>query len=80
MCFGVFRLISNNNLCFLFQLPEKMTVEVEYKVGEVVFPIGKVVDPITGKRCRGTKFIEELSREDESIRVSQTKTLKNYPL
>ena len=57
-----------------------MTVEVEYKVSEVVFPIGRAIDPVTGRKCRGLKFIDDLSRVEEKRKIETTKISDNYPL
>jgi hypothetical protein len=34
-----------------------------HKVCEHIFKIGEIVDPVTGRRCRGTKFIDEEHRK-----------------
>ena len=81
--FFVFQIIFNYwNPClfFIIQLPEKLTVEVGYRVGEVVFPIGRAVDPVTGRRCRGTRFIDDQARKEEATRITTTKISDNYPL
>jgi len=31
-------------------------------VAEHVFPIGNVVDPVTGRRCRGTQYLDVINR------------------
>ncbi|CAG5121138.1 unnamed protein product [Candidula unifasciata] len=60
--------------------PERYSVEVEYETAEVVFPIGRTVDPVTGRRCRGTQFIDERAREQETKRISSIKDWPNYSL
>ncbi|XP_005099603.1 28S ribosomal protein S17, mitochondrial [Aplysia californica] len=72
--------VTLGDLVRIDKLPEKLTVEVEYKVADVVFPIGRVVDPITGRKCRGTRFIDDKAREEEAKRVARTEAWKNYPL
>ena len=41
---------------------EPQSDRVQHEVREVVFPVGRVVDPITGRRCRGTEYINESLR------------------
>ncbi|BFZ13566.1 hypothetical protein BsWGS_16605 [Bradybaena similaris] len=60
--------------------PERHSVEVEYETAEVVFPIGRSVDPVTGRRCRGTQFIDETARQEEAKRVASMKDWPNHSL
>lgn len=39
--------------------------DVNARIRENIFPAGKVVDPITGRRCRGKDFIDEEARKFE---------------
>ncbi|KAI8759621.1 28S ribosomal protein S17 mitochondrial [Biomphalaria glabrata] len=72
--------VNHGDIVKIEQLPEKLSVEVEHEIVEVVFPMGRTVDPLTGKRCRGMKFIDEDSRKEESKRVAEMKEWKDYPL
>lgn len=72
--------VNMGDLVRIEKLNEKLTVELEYKVGEVVFPIGRAVDPVTGRRCRGTKFIDDQARAEEAKRITNAKLSENYPL
>jgi len=36
--------------------------DVNHFVAETVFPIGNVIDPVTGHRCRGTQYLDEVNR------------------
>lgn len=45
------------------KLPESVTPITTHKVCEHIFKIGEIVDPVTGRRCRGTKFIDEENRK-----------------
>jgi small subunit ribosomal protein S17 len=38
------------------QLPEKLTRLITHKVLEVVYPLGDVTDPITGKKVVVSKY------------------------
>lgn len=72
--------VKLGDLVRIEKLQEKLSVEVEYKVGEVVFPIGRAVDPVTGRRCRGTKFIDKDLRAAEANRIANSSKSDNYPL
>ncbi|KAH9515742.1 37S ribosomal protein S17 mitochondrial [Bulinus truncatus] len=72
--------VNHGDIVKVEQLPEKLSVEVEHEVTEIIFPMGRIVDPLTGRRCRGTKFIDEKARQEESARISQLKNWTNYPL
>ena len=41
------------------QLEEPITDKIEHYIHKVEFPSGQVTDPITGRRCRGTEFVQE---------------------
>ena len=45
------------------ELTERATPSVTHKVCEHVFKIGEIIDPVTGRQCRGTKFIDETYRD-----------------
>ncbi|XP_069112500.1 small ribosomal subunit protein uS17m-like [Argopecten irradians] len=38
---------------------------VTHKVDRVVYKLGCVVDPVTGRRCRGTEFVDEADEGTE---------------
>lgn len=38
------------DVVLLEQLPEKITTEIQHRIKEVVFPLGDITDPITGKK------------------------------
>lgn len=41
------------------ELDERVSPRTRYEIKETVFKLGAVVDPITGRRCRGTEFVDE---------------------
>ncbi|KAL5021142.1 hypothetical protein ScPMuIL_000297 [Solemya velum] len=53
------------DIVLIKELTERLTPEVKHEVHEMVFELGKVVDPVTGRRCRGRDFIDEAAREAE---------------
>ncbi|WAR11621.1 hypothetical protein MAR_025801, partial [Mya arenaria] len=42
--------------------------EVFTKIGEIMFQVGNVRDPLTGRLCRGTEYVDETSRFQEQTR------------
>ena len=50
------------DLVLVQQLATKPRVEITHHLKEIVFRTGAIVEPITGKRCRGTEYIDEQSR------------------
>lgn len=63
------------DIILLEHLPQKLTPLVSHQIKEHIFKIGAAVDPITGKRCRGTIFIDEELRqlEEEQIDAERSK-------
>ncbi|KAI0217048.1 28S ribosomal protein S17, mitochondrial [Lamellibrachia satsuma] len=37
---------------------EPQSARVKHTLKEIIFPVGATVDPITGRRCRGTEFVD----------------------
>ncbi|KAG7224614.1 hypothetical protein INR49_011367 [Caranx melampygus] len=42
-------------------LPEARSKHVKHELAEIVYKVGRVVDPLTGKRVAGTEFMEPLT-------------------
>uniref|UniRef100_A0A0B7A0A7 Uncharacterized protein n=1 Tax=Arion vulgaris TaxID=1028688 RepID=A0A0B7A0A7_9EUPU len=72
--------VNSGDIIRIQQLAEKFSVEVEHETAEVVFPIGRTVDPVTGRRCKGTKFIDDKARKEEAKRIANAKAWENYSL
>ncbi|KAM4044723.1 small ribosomal subunit protein uS17m isoform 1-T1 [Anomaloglossus baeobatrachus] len=53
------------DVVLLKALPERRSKHVTHELSEIVFKVGRVVDPLTGKLCAGSKFLESL----EDIKV-----------
>jgi small subunit ribosomal protein S17 len=47
------------------ELPEKITTLITHKIEEIVFPLGDVTDPVTGKKCVVSKYREQIDEEME---------------
>ena len=50
------------DIVLLSQLPEAVNRFSSYEVKEIVYKVGEVVDPVSGRRCRGTEFIDTPDR------------------
>ncbi|XP_069425975.1 small ribosomal subunit protein uS17m isoform X6 [Ovis canadensis] len=46
------------DIVLLKAFPVPRTKHVKHELAEIVFKVGQVVDPVTGKRCAGTTYLE----------------------
>ncbi len=46
------------------ELPENLTRDITHAVLRVVYPSGDITDPITGKKCVGEEYREEMERKE----------------
>lgn len=49
------------DIVLLKALPEARSKHVKHELSEIVYKVGRVVDPLTGKSVAGTDFLEPLS-------------------
>uniref|UniRef100_A0A1A8ETX3 Small ribosomal subunit protein uS17m n=1 Tax=Nothobranchius korthausae TaxID=1143690 RepID=A0A1A8ETX3_9TELE len=49
------------DIVLLKALPEPRSKHVKHELSEIVYKVGRVVDPLTGKKVAGTEFLETLS-------------------
>ncbi|XP_008286811.1 small ribosomal subunit protein uS17m [Stegastes partitus] len=49
------------DIVLLKALPEARSKNVKHELAEVVYKVGRVVDPLTGKSVEGTEFLEPLT-------------------
>uniref|UniRef100_A0A3Q0SQS8 Small ribosomal subunit protein uS17m n=1 Tax=Amphilophus citrinellus TaxID=61819 RepID=A0A3Q0SQS8_AMPCI len=49
------------DIVLLKALPERRTKHVKHELAEIIYKVGRVVDPLTGKRVAGTEFVEPLT-------------------
>ncbi|XP_061596835.1 28S ribosomal protein S17, mitochondrial [Cololabis saira] len=49
------------DVVLLKSLPEPRTKHVKHELAEIVYKVGRVVDPLTGKHVAGTEFVDSLS-------------------
>ena len=50
---------KEGDLVLIKSMEEPQSDKVKHFVREIVFPLGNVTDPVTGRRCRGTEYIPE---------------------
>ena len=61
------------DIVLLKVLPEARSKHVKHELSEIVYKVGRVVDPLTGKRVAGTEFVEPLA--DLPLGLEETTTL-----
>ncbi|XP_061905134.1 28S ribosomal protein S17, mitochondrial [Entelurus aequoreus] len=62
------------DVVLLKALPEPRAKHVKHELAEVVYKVGQVVDPLTGKRVAGTEFVEpptDLLHSPDHLTLSQ---------
>ncbi|XP_077052104.1 small ribosomal subunit protein uS17m [Siphateles boraxobius] len=64
------------DVVLLKALPEKRSKHVKHELSEVVYKVGQVVDPLTGKRVAGKQYLEPLTESTEDAEVSLTEKLE----
>lgn len=63
------------DIVLLKALPEARSKHVKHELSEIVYKVGRVVDPLTGKRVGGTEFLEpltDLTVSPEEVKLSET--------
>lgn len=71
---------SVGDIVLLRALPVPRTKHVKHELAEIIFKVGRVIDPVTGKPCAGTAYLESpvssetthLSKTLEGLKVSLT--------
>lgn len=59
------------DLVLVKKLSEPEIKDVNHFVAETVFPIGNVIDPVTGRRCRGPQYVDEVNRHFSKLDFSE---------
>ncbi|KAG8008033.1 28S ribosomal protein S17, partial [Nibea albiflora] len=59
------------DIVLLKALPEARSKHVKHELSEIVHKVGRVVDPLTGKRVAGTDFVEPLTDLEEDKTLSE---------
>ncbi|XP_056302831.1 LOW QUALITY PROTEIN: 28S ribosomal protein S17, mitochondrial-like [Danio aesculapii] len=64
------------DIVLLKALPEKRAKHVNHELAEIVYKVGQVVDPVTGKRVAGKQYLEPLTESTEDTEISLTEKLE----
>ncbi|KAK1788067.1 hypothetical protein P4O66_016546 [Electrophorus voltai] len=64
------------DVVLLKALPERRSKHVKHELAEIVFKVGAVIDPLTGKRVAGERFLEPLTGSTEQRETSLTEKLE----
>ncbi|XP_071758975.1 small ribosomal subunit protein uS17m [Centroberyx gerrardi] len=60
------------DIVLLKALPEPRSKHVKHELAEIVYKVGRVVDPLTGKKVEGTEFLEPLTDSAHSLEEQTT--------
>ncbi|CAH2222737.1 28S ribosomal S17, mitochondrial [Pelobates cultripes] len=79
-----FQQCTVGDIVLLKALPEERSKRVKHELAEIVYKVGRVVDPLTGKLCEGTEFLEtptdadikDLNDHLEKLEIAETKPEK----
>lgn len=71
---------SVGDIVLLRALPVARSKHVKHELAEIIFKVGRVIDPITGKPCAGTTYLEsplnseptDLSKSLEELKITST--------
>ncbi|KAM4620547.1 small ribosomal subunit protein uS17m [Polymixia lowei] len=64
------------DIVLLKALPEPRSKHVKHELAEIVHKVGRVVDPLTGKKVEGTDFLEPLTDLAHSLEEEMPLTEK----
>ncbi|XP_075446045.1 small ribosomal subunit protein uS17m isoform X2 [Ascaphus truei] len=64
------------DIVLLKALPERRTKHVKHELSEIVYKVGRVVDPVTGRLCAGSLFLESLTNADATDLSEQLQSLE----
>lgn len=62
------------DVVLLKALPEPRSKHVKHELAEMIYKVGRVVDPLTGKSVAGTEFVEPLNDISHSLEAEMTLT------
>lgn len=51
---------KSGDVVLIKELPQKLTKLITHSIEEIVFPLGDVTDPITGKKCVVGKYRDQI--------------------
>ena len=47
------------------KLPQPLSLQVKHQLIKVVYPNGEMVDPVTGRKCIGTDFVDDIDYDSK---------------
>lgn len=56
---------KSGDVVLIKEMPEKLTKLITHSIEEVVYPLGDVTDPITGKKCVVGKYREQIEEANK---------------
>ncbi|CAL8100988.1 unnamed protein product [Orchesella dallaii] len=56
------KIAKTGDIVLIEQLPKRLTRDITHQLTKVIYPMGDIVDPISGKKCMGGQFrdVEEV--------------------
>lgn len=55
-----YKICKSGDIVLIEELPQKMSRLITYKVKEVVYPLGDITDPISGKKVVASSFRDDI--------------------
>jgi len=59
------KICKSGDVVLIKELPEKLTKLITHSIEEIVFPLGDVTDPITGKKCVVGKYRDQIEEANK---------------
>lgn len=66
------KVLKSGDIVLVRELPEKLTTLITHKIEKLVYKLGDIVDPITGKLVVVGKYREEIERANELFGKSES--------
>ncbi|GLG95638.1 Uncharacterized protein GBIM_02580 [Gryllus bimaculatus] len=67
------KVCKTGDVVLVQELPEKLTTLISHKVLRVVYPLGDITDPITGKKVVGSRFREDIEEVNKLYGEEETR-------
>lgn len=66
------KLCKTGDIVLIKELPKKLTTLITHKVEKLVYPLGDITDPITGKKCVVGKYRDEIEERNKLFGKNDT--------
>lgn len=66
------KLCKTGDIVLIKELPQKLTKLITFSVENVVYPLGDITDPITGKKCVVGKYREDIEEANRLYGKSES--------